>query len=569
MRDEIQRLIFDAINESISDDDFERLQDAIERDDEVRDEYLFAVRVASLLGEISTLDEISTSEFADDESNQSVPANDESNSAGSNTPDVVFARKEPEIRKRIWPSLRWSSQLAIAASVLALVGGLAYWLGRNQQSDRRVQVVEEQSSQESAAEKRIAGHAVLRQSVGVQWSENFSAYRAGDVIPNGPLRFEKGSAEIDFFCGATLIIDGPAELDIQSDWAVRVIEGRLRANVPPAARGFIVKANDSDIVDLGTEFALDIGPDRSRLEVIDGEVELRGGRHDGDRLLTGDRRRLDDSSGDIQSLKNVSTLDELEQRKRDALSARIEAWRRTVQHQASDDRLVAYYPVGSAVGRNSENDRIIKNLAASGSAFDAKLIGPVQNGDGRFASDSRGEDRSRGLEFDRAGARARLRIDGTFTAFTFSCWVRIDSLDHVYNALFMADGYENGEPHWQIRDDGRLMFSVMVDDSKDVRVRSRVDDQEVKDAGLHRIYFTEPIWGHLQKRPVVAYRRCLQSREACGFPVRQRSTRGTRRNHRPVFCERVANRRRRNRQLGTAFSQQSVVCRSEFEWNHR
>ena len=58
----------------------------------------------------------------------------------------------------------------------------------------------------------------------------------------------------------------------------------------------------------------------------------------------------------------------------------------------------------------------------------------------------------------------------------------------------MGDGYENGEPHWQIRDDGSLMFSVMVDDSQDVTVVNEFDEQAVKDAGLHRVYFTKPFW---------------------------------------------------------------------------
>lgn len=88
----------------------------------------------------------------------------------------------------------------------------------------------------------------------------------------------------------------------------------------------------------------------------------------------------------------------------------------------------------------------------------------------------------------------RTRIDGEFHAFTFVCWVRIDSLEHRYNALFMGDGYENGEPHWQIRDDGRLMFSVMVDDSQQPRHFSKLEQKVVTGAGLHHVYFTEPFW---------------------------------------------------------------------------
>jgi len=38
--------------------------------------------------------------------------------------------------------------------------------------------------------------------------------------------------------------------------------------------------------------------------------------------------------------------------------------------------------------------------------------------------------------------------------------VKIDSLDRWYNSLFLTDGYNKGEPHWQILDTGQLYFSV-------------------------------------------------------------------------------------------------------------
>ena len=91
------------------------------------------------------------------------------------------------------------------------------------------------------------------------------------------------------------------------------------------------------------------------------------------------------------------------------------------------------------------------------------------------------------LEFRRPGARVRVNIPGEFPAFTFMAWVRIDSLDRWYSALFMGDGYETGEPHWQIRDDGKMMLSVMVDDS-------RPNPYRANDAGFHRVYFSPPMW---------------------------------------------------------------------------
>jgi hypothetical protein len=38
--------------------------------------------------------------------------------------------------------------------------------------------------------------------------------------------------------------------------------------------------------------------------------------------------------------------------------------------------------------------------------------------------------------------------------------VKVDSVDKKYNALLLTDGYDSGEPHWQIHQDGSLMFSI-------------------------------------------------------------------------------------------------------------
>ncbi|MDB4488899.1 LamG domain-containing protein, partial [Akkermansiaceae bacterium] len=90
------------------------------------------------------------------------------------------------------------------------------------------------------------------------------------------------------------------------------------------------------------------------------------------------------------------------------------------------------------------------------------------------------------LEFRRPGARVRVNIPGEFPAFTFMAWVRIDSLSHQYSALFMGDGYENGEPHWQIRDDGKLMFSVMVDETS--------QHPRFPKSRFHHVYLSPPVW---------------------------------------------------------------------------
>ncbi|MEM7559595.1 MAG: LamG-like jellyroll fold domain-containing protein [Planctomycetota bacterium] len=454
MDDSIRQLIYQAVDETISAEDFEKLQQAIERIPEVRAEYLQAVRLCESLRGMT--EEAVANERID----------------GSVEAASQLANPAPRI-------MSWSL-LAFAATILIITSSAAYWLGK-----QGIAQVANEGEESLAPEIQIAGHATLRYAVDVVWPSDSPARREGDVLSDGPFAFDEGVAEIDFFCGAALIVEGPANLDIESDWAVRVTQGRIRATVPPAARGFIVKVADSEIVDLGTEFAVEVGADNAQVEVIEGEVKLRGGELNGKHLLTGDVGTLQGTAEQANLASRVSTRKDIASRQRVAEKERIEAWMSSVLELQSDKRLIAYYPIGV-----SQSGRTVRNVANDVGVSDGLLVGPVDHGLGRFGATSKG------LRFDRPGARVRTRIDGEFSAFTFACWVRIDSLEHRYNALFMADSYETGEPHWQIRDDGRLMFSVMVDDTQEVKHFNERDQKVVRDAGLHRVYYTEPVWDH-------------------------------------------------------------------------
>lgn len=474
MDDSIRSLIFQAIDQTISADDFERLQDAIEQSDEVRAEYVRAVRLCESLSEIAADEEVSSAQRTEP---TALAAGLSDQHIAGHKPAASAVGSLSSGYSRLDVRSPWS--LSVAAAMLVLISGVAYWLGGRNLSDQPQLIAIDKEQIES----QIAGHATLRRSVDVRWGKKSNSYREGDVLPAGMLQFDQGVAEIDFFCGATLIVEGPATLNVESDWLVRVARGRLRANVPPAARGFMVKAAGSTIVDLGTEFALDVGTENAHVEVIDGEVELRGGEHDGSLLTTGQKRWLKGAAGDDDSLAGLSTIGDVRRRRDTAQAARFAQWKRHSQQLRTDDRLIAYYPIVE-----SQSGRRVPNQSASGSERNGQTVGLVNRVTGRFGSITSG------FEFDRPGSRVRVRIDGDFQAFTFACWVKIDSLEHRYNALFMGDGYENGEPHWQIRDDGRLMFSVMVDDSKEIVHRTQFDEQPVRDAGLHRVYMTEPFW---------------------------------------------------------------------------
>lgn len=458
MNEAIQQLIFKAIDQTITENEFEQLQTAIEEDDDVLAAYMNAVSLSQSLSEIAIEPQpkLTASGFV-----AGVISNK------GDTPKNLSARS----------SLSLKVLAAIACLMLVSLSG--YWFGKNTIAPKVDQIL---AFGRNAEESLLEGHATLRRSVDLQWADGSRTYRDGDIIPNGRLQLEAGIVEIDFFCGATLIVEGPAILDVESDWTVAVERGRLRANVPPAARGFTVKAAGSDIIDLGTEFALSVDSKNAQVEVIDGEIRIEGGKHDGKHLTTGQKRLLKGSEP-ASSVQQFSTLADLQLRRQDAEANRFSEWTAHSNELSRDQRLIAYFPIA-----RNQIHRVVPNESSAGTTLDGKLIGPVGIENGRFGN------QSTALTFSRPGSRVRTLIEGNFVALTFACWVRIDSLEHAYNALFMSDGYETGEPHWQIRSDGKVMFSVMVDDTQSRQHFSNVEQRVVETAGLARVYYSDPIW---------------------------------------------------------------------------
>lgn len=89
------------------------------------------------------------------------------------------------------------------------------------------------------------------------------------------LELSQGLAEVTFDCGAQVVLEGPALIELTSAWNARLLRGTLKAAVPPQAIGFEVGGPAVDVVDLGTEFTMiaDDGSGATDVLVLKGAVE--------------------------------------------------------------------------------------------------------------------------------------------------------------------------------------------------------------------------------------------------------------------------------------------------------
>lgn len=155
-----------------------------------------------------------------------------------------------------------------------------------------------------------AGLAMIVKLDDVKWGHGEIAHPAeGDILAPGPLRFESGRMMLSMLTGVTMAVEGPAELDLVSDSRVVCKVGKVRVRSTLGSQGFVVAGPDSAILDLGTEFGMNVSKDgTSRARVFDGIVESAVTASDGSpqrtRLFTEDQAfEINPSAGAIEKIE--------------------------------------------------------------------------------------------------------------------------------------------------------------------------------------------------------------------------------------------------------------------------
>ena len=119
------------------------------------------------------------------------------------------------------------------------------------------------------------GFAVVVQLAAAEWEPGPGQRPSeGDLLAAGRLVLRSGRITLGLLSGVTLTLEGPADLELLSIDRVHCRRGNLRTSVPHGAEGFVVTTPGSAVVDLGTEFGLNVADDgKARVMVFKGEAE--------------------------------------------------------------------------------------------------------------------------------------------------------------------------------------------------------------------------------------------------------------------------------------------------------
>jgi hypothetical protein len=304
--------------------------------------------------------------------------------------------------------------------------------------------------------------AMLTRVVNARWvAAPGLATEEGSELPACRLRLTSGLAQIEFISGASVILEGPCDLELLSPTRAICHRGKVRAHVPPQARGFTIAAHGMDAVDLGTEFAVRVEEDgRGEVHVLDGEVEVHDAAGGGVTTLTSERgvnfggdglREIRANPDAFVGRAKILELEEAHQKHR------YDRWLAYSHELRSDPAAVLYYGF-------EEHNTWERSLKDGVGTRDGAVVGCLWC-PGRWPGKV-------ALEFKRLSDRVRIDVPGEFSELTLAAWVRIEGLNKWLSSIMLTDGWEPGEVHWQINARGQLILGVRLGDGPDDGHRS-------------------------------------------------------------------------------------------------
>ncbi len=257
---EICELILRMLDDSVSPEEFRAFEDLLKSDDEVRAMYLSILEGYSHIQKPGSGLRINMMGGEDDggfdqELWQMLARAERESPSVEVAKPTVEAEAEPS-RPVVWRadrkvSLVWS--ILAAAAVLLVIVFVRFAPVRDISYGQITEVY--QASQESGGR----------------------LYR-GQCLGGETVKLDKGMVEIQMDDGPVVLVEAPAEIRLEENNQVFLVQGKVTADVPKSAIGFTVRTPSATVVDYGTQFGVMV--DRfatTEAHVLKGQVEMRLG----------------------------------------------------------------------------------------------------------------------------------------------------------------------------------------------------------------------------------------------------------------------------------------------------
>ena len=299
--------------------------------------------------------------------------------------------------------------------------------------------------------------AVLTRAINPVWGPTNLPTDLGSALTAGRLRLNSGLIQLEFYEGAVVVLEGPADFELIAADRAFCRQGKLRARVPPKSNRFTVGTPNTDVVDLGTEFGVLVDDGGgSEVQVFEGSVNLQGQWPDIARRAAIDDRREGAHRPHRRSpggpdrprfvRRNPGRCSNL--RPPRPVAATAPGW--TSAGSSGPIRAVLVYY--SFEGQQPWERTLLDQAVGRGPNRNGGIVG-CEWTEGRWPG-------KMALDFKRTSDRVLVDIPGEFAALTLMTWVRVDYFDNRLNALLLSDGWEPHELHWELDGKGILIFAL-------------------------------------------------------------------------------------------------------------
>lgn len=287
----------------------------------------------------------------------------------------------------------------------------------------------------------------------VVWGDCDAPILPGDPIEAGWLLVDAGAAALKLPNGTELVLEGPAEVRIDSDTSIFLKQGYLSAEVPPLAEKLKIKTPRMTVHVLGTAFWIKVDGEDAEVHLLRGKLELTHASF-GKLLLDagealalssqGKSRRLDVVKRDFTPSKKVV----------DRTQTTLRTWEAAKRGEESD---IASFNADPSLLVHFDFERVgrsVPNISRTGKRV-------IRYGDVTGCSRVEGcTPYRRGILFGDWGGWIAFDVPGSLSSLTLCTRVRIDRIPRSRVPVCVSDGAPPGSIQWTIGPDGILTLGI-------------------------------------------------------------------------------------------------------------
>ena len=242
-----------------------------------------------------------------------------------------------------------------------------------------------------------------------------------------------------------MVLEGPVEFDLTNANEGVLHLGKLRANVPQVAAGFAIDTPRGKVVDLGTEFGLNVQEDGvAEIYVYVGKVLFEGKDRDAElafeEIEAGEAVFINEK-GDLSWIEMPTepffgTAD-LAYRSMEEAQRRHSSWIELSGEISADPRSALYFTFDD----HRTWSRVLRDEAkAKGKRNDGAIVG-CEWAKGRWVGKG-------ALSFDGVNDRVRLKLPTPLRSATLTVWMRLETLRSGMNPIVCAAPDTAGAACW-------------------------------------------------------------------------------------------------------------------------